>query len=210
MLPNYLRRYISNLCFLGIILGIICIVPVYAADAPPPTGGVSVPTAESMVANIATQVPAVMKLVTALAYVMGFYFIFYGLMKLKQYGEQRTQMSSDHSMMGPLILLTVGALLIYLPTTVQVGLTTFWSNPSPYGYVTQTDEWGALYKTVFLIIQLLGTIAFIRGLVILSGLSGQSQQGTFGRGMTHIIGGIFCINLYQFVQVVLSTLGIQT
>lgn len=209
MLPTYLHNFFRNLIYVGILLAAISFVPVFAKEGPPPPS-VSVPTAESMVANIANQVPAVMKFTTALAYVLGFYFVFFGLLKLKQYGEARTQMSSDHSIKGPLIYLGIGAALIYLPTTVEVGLTTFWTNPNPYGYVTQTDQWGQLYKTVFLIIEVLGVIAFIRGLVILSGLGGQAQQGTLGRGLTHVIGGIFCINLYQFVQVVMSTLGIQT
>jgi len=207
MLPTKFEKYAYDLFFLGVIL-FLCLGPAYGADSSK-LPSVNVPSAQGMVANIATQVPAVMKLVTALAYVMGFYFIFYGLLKLKQYGESRTMMSSDHSLMGPMVLITIGAMLLYLPTTVQMGLTTFWSDPNPYAYVTQSDEFGQFYKTVFLIIQLLGTIAFIRGLVILSGLQGHAQPGTFGRGMTHIIGGVFCINLYQFVQVVMSTLGIQ-
>lgn len=207
MLPKYLRNFLYNLLYVGICIAAISVAPVFADDPPPPS--VSVPTAESMVANLATQVPAVMKLVTALAYVLGVYFVFFGLLKLKQYGEMRTQMSSDHTLKGPLIYLGIGAAMLYLPTTVQVGLTTFWTNPNPYGYVTQSDQWGQLYKTVFLVIELLGVIAFIRGLVILSGMGGNAQQGAFGRGMTHVIGGIFCINLYQFVQMVLGTLGIQ-
>lgn len=175
------------------------------------TQTVSVVSAADMLANIAQEVPILMQLVTAIAYVMGIYFIFYGILKLKEFGEARTQMSSERHLKGPLVLIVVGALLLYLPTTVQVGLSTFWSNPSPYGYVQQSDQWSDFMKDVYLVIQLFGTIAFIRGLVILSHLSGShSQQGTFAKGVTHVIGGLFCINIYQFVQVVLITLGIQT
>lgn len=209
MLPRHQKLYLYILYILA-LFAVFSFLPAFAADNDPLPSTPNVPTAQAMIINIAQQVPMVMKMVTAIAYVMGFYFIFYGIMKLKQYGESRTMMSSDHSLMSPIIFLSVGTLLLYLPTSVETGLSTFWTNPSPYSYVSQGDEWGQFFNTVFLIIQLLGTIAFIRGLVILSGLGGHAQQGTLGRGLTHLIGGIFCINIYQFVQLVLSTLGIQT
>ncbi len=36
-----------------------------------------------------------------------------------------------------------------------------------------------------------------------------ASQGQFGKGLTHIIGGIFCINIYQFIQMISYTIGIQ-
>lgn len=168
-------------------------------------------SASTMIENLAKQLPSLMRLITALAYVMGMFFIFAAIFKLKQYGESRTMMSSQHDLKGPILYLIVGASLLYLPTSVQVGMSTFWTDPNPYGYIKQTDQWGTFFSNVFMLIQLFGVIAFIRGLVILSHLGGHGgQPGTFGRGMTHIIGGILCINIYQFVQVVIVTLfGIQ-
>ena len=168
-------------------------------------------SALTILQNVSQQVPALMRLVTAITYVMGFYFIFWGILRLKQFGEQRTMMTAEHHLKGPLVLITVGSLLLYLPTSVEVGLSTFWTNPTPYAYVTQqSSPWGELFKDCFVIIQLFGTIAFIRGLLLLGRLAGQGQmmQGNFGKAMTHIIGGIFCINIYQFVQMIFSTLGL--
>ena len=100
---------------------------------------------------------------------------------------------------------------MYLPTSVTVGLTTFWSTPTPYAYVTATTgQWASFMRSCFLIVQLIGTISFIRGLVILSRLGERSGQGdTLSKGLTHVIGGILCINIYQFVQVIAATFGIQ-
>jgi len=140
--------------------------------------------------------------------VLGIFFVTFGIMKLKAYGEARTQMSQEHHLKGPLTFIIVGAFLIYLPSTVNVGLSTFWTDPNPYGYMQQKDQWSEFLNVCFMIVQLVGTIAFIRGLVILSQLSGHAQHGTFGKGVTHIIGGIFCINIYQLLQVIFSTLGI--
>ncbi|MHB1220808.1 MAG: hypothetical protein ACYC0J_02310 [Gammaproteobacteria bacterium] len=167
--------------------------------------------AQSIINNIITQIPILMRLITAVAYVMGMYFIFTGVMKLKQYGEQRTMMSGEHHLKGPLIYLTIGAMLLYLPTSVQIGLSTFWTDPSPYSYqdIAEQSQWLQFIGNCFLIIQLFGTIAFIRGLMLLSHLGAQQgggQPGTFAKGLTHIIAGIFCINIYQFVQVMTVTL----
>ncbi len=165
--------------------------------------------AANMIANIAQQVPQLMHLVTAIAYVLGMYFIFHGIVKLKHMGEQRTMMSQEYSIVPPIVFLCVGAALLYVPTAVQVGLSTFWTNPNPYGYVTQQDQWGQFVNDCFAIVQLVGAIAFIRGLVILSHVGSSRSQSPFAKGLTHIIGGILCINIYQFAQVILMTLGIQ-
>lgn len=164
---------------------------------------------ETMVKNFSESIPSLMQFVTALAYVMGMYFIVEGILKLKKYGETRTS-GSEASLKSPLIFLGVGGALLYLPTSVQVGFTTFWLDPTPYAYVTDTtDAWTQLIQSIFMIVQLIGTIAFIRGLIILSHIGGQSSQpGSFGKAMAHIVGGILCINIYQFIQAVTNTLAL--
>jgi intracellular multiplication protein IcmC len=168
------------------------------------------PDAGTMLINIANQVPQLMRLVTAVAYVMGMSFIFSGIYKLKEYGEQRSMMSSQHDLKPAVILFVVGTSLLYLPSAVRTGLTSFWKNPNPYGYeLVTTDQWSILYQDIFLVVQFIGTIAFIRGLVILSKVAHQGHQGEFGKGMTYIIAGILCINLYEFLNVINNTLGIS-
>lgn len=170
---------------------------------------VDIPDAGQMINNFARSVPQLMKLITAVAYVLGFFFVVKAVLLLKQFGDMRTMMMSQHSVKGPLVYFFIGSMLIYLPETVSVGMSSFWDNPNPYMYETQTDQWNQLIGVLFTIVQLFGTIAFIRGLVMLSTLgAGQGQPGTLGRGMTHIIGGIFCINIYEFIKMVFATLGV--
>jgi hypothetical protein len=170
----------------------------------------AVPDVGTMLENFSQTVPQFMRLVTATAYVMGMWFIIAGIGKLKQYGEARTQMSSQHDLKGPLILMTVGSCLLYLPTSIQSGLATFWTDSNPYAYITEADDqWSVMYQDAFMIIQLIGTISFIRGLVIFTRLSGHGgHPGEFGRGVTHVIAGILCINLHDFLEAVNGTLGI--
>src|SRR5437016_3212930 len=86
----------------------------------------AVPNVAEMIQNIAESVPQLMYFTTALAYVFGFWFIFHGILLLKKYGMQRTQMSGDASLAPPLLSIFVGAALIYLPSSVQSGMSTFW------------------------------------------------------------------------------------
>ncbi len=209
MLPAQLK-YKTIKCWttaLIIFNSLFYLLPAYAAIS-----SVTSYTAADMIENIALQIPSVMHLVTALGYVIGIVFIFTGVMKLKHVGEMRTMMSQEHGVKGPMVYIAVGAALIYLPSTVQVGLSTFWTQPNPYGYVVQGDQWTQLVGTCLMVIQLFGVIALIRGLVMLGHLgSGHGgHQGGLGKAVTHIIGGLFCINIYQFVQVVMLTLGIQS
>lgn len=169
-------------------------------------------TAADIIKNISEQIPGLMRLVTASAYVLGIFFIVLGIIKLKHFGESRTMMSHEHSLKGPLIFIVIGAMLIYLPSAVQMGLSTFWTEPCPYCYekIGATDQWSDFYTLCYRIIQLVGVIAFIRGLVTLSQMGHHGgHQNTLGKGLTLIIAGILCINIYQFVQMVILTLGGQ-
>jgi intracellular multiplication protein IcmC len=167
--------------------------------------------ASTMLENFSKVVPALMRLVTAIGYVMGFYFIIKAILELKQYGESRSAMSKENSLRGPMIFLFVGAAMIYLPSTVIASLNTFWANPSPYAYADQSaSAWYSVIKAAYLVSELVGTIAFIRGLIMLTHIGGgQSQSGTFGKAMTHIVAGVLCINMYGFVNTIWNTLSIS-
>src|SRR5579883_1946781 len=203
MLPQWLRNHISTAgrCS-GLALLMLYGLPAYAQNQQVQITGLSLQT---MLANLATQIPQLMQMVTAIAYVLGFYMIAMGIVGLKHMGEMRSMMSHEHSLKAPITLLVVGALLIYLPTSVQVGMSTFWTNPNPYGYSEYSDEWSQFINVCYLIIQFIGTIGFIRGLVILSHMADRSAHGSFSKGLSYIIGGILCINIYQTVQVIFAT-----
>lgn len=185
------------------LTGVVCALfssGVYAASAP---------DIATMLINFSEALPNLMRFVTAFAYVMGFFFVVRGLLELKQFGESRSMMSQEHSLTKPLLNIFVGTMLIYLPTSVQVGMSTFWTSPNPYGYTAGSeDNWADLTNTAFMVVQLVGVIAFIRGLIMLTRIAGHGQD-TFGKAIAHIVAGVLCINLYQFLQAVFNTLGIS-
>ncbi len=168
------------------------------------------PNLQDMLTRFSQDIPKLMQMVTAIAYVMGFFFVVKGLFELRRFGESRTMMSGEHHLGGPLTYLFVGAMLIYLPSTVRVGLGTFFGqSANPLAWQSSSDAASSVTDAVFLVIQLVGTISFIRGLVLLTQMGGGGHhQGVFGRAIAHIIAGILCINLYAFLEVMSTSLGI--
>ena len=56
------------------------------------------------------------------------------------------------------------------------------------------------------LVQVMGVIAFIRGWVLLGHAGEQNaQQGMFGKGLTHIIGGILAINIVGTKDLIWNT-----
>lgn len=101
--------------------------------------GINVAT---MLNNLATTMPSLMKLLTAIAYVMGMFFVIFGVAGLKEFGESRSARMDHRALSGPLIKILVGTALLYLPSSVQVGMSTFWNNPSPFAYLVDDNSGG--------------------------------------------------------------------
>lgn len=161
-----------------------------------------------MLINIAETMPPVLAMVTAASYVMGFVFVMKGVYKLKEYGEARTMMSSQISIWPIVIKLGVGAMLIYFPSAVDIGMQTLFDYSSPLSYSgTQSSETEELVDALVLIMQVIGAIAFIRGLVLLSTSVQQgAQPGGFSKGITFMVGGILAINIYGTWEVLVNTI----
>ncbi|OAI48680.1 hypothetical protein AYO45_04550 [Gammaproteobacteria bacterium SCGC AG-212-F23] len=204
MMPGYPSKFTLYKQWVIIVTGFLSLVFVNVAEA------ALVPDAGTMIKNITAAVPNLILFTTALGYVLGMFMVFQGIMKLKQYGEQRTMMSSQYELKGPLMYIFVGAALLYLPSSLQTATSTFWGNTSPLEYVPASgDAWSSLIQDCFMIIQLIGYVAFIRGLMILAKVGSHGgHQDSFGKAMAHIIGGTLCINMYQFIQTISNTLGL--
>lgn len=173
-------------------------------------GGVArIPDLQTLLMNLAADVPSVMRLVTAGAYVIGIFMIVAAVVGMKHLGELRTMMAREHGFWGPLLELLVGAALIYLPTSVQSVMSTFWQSPAPYAYITQDTASNATFvNACYTVIQLIGTVAFIRGLLMLQQAgSERAQPHMLGKALSHLVGGILCINIYGTLQTLEKTVG---
>lgn len=186
-------------------LSVLLIVPLNAY-------ALSFPNIDTMLDNINTQIPYLWALLTAFAYIAGFWLIFHGILQLKQYGDPHSMMSSQKSFVGPITSLIVGAMLVYSPTVLLTGVATIFGTDSTMAYPTDApvdSSFTLMGQTLVTIVQFVGAVAFIRGLVHFHRLgSGQAQQGTFSKGLTHVIGGTLALNIVGTADVIGSTLGI--
>jgi intracellular multiplication protein IcmC len=179
----------------------------------PSAFALNLPNLQAMVTNLAATVPNLMRLVTACSYVMGMFMMIMAVMGMKHLGEMRTMQSREHGFAGPSIEFLVGAALIYLPSTILAGVNTFWvGGTNPYAYVTSsTDQYTLFVNACYGIINLIGVIAFMRGLLMLNQAGGErGQPGMFPKAISHMIGGILCINIYGTIQMLQATVGMVT
>lgn len=167
--------------------------------------------------NIAKTMEPIQKLITGAAYIMGIMFAIKALMTLKQFGESRSAMSgSSHSIKEPLIYFLVSAVLLYFPTALRImNNTVFGPDYSPLSYLTTQNPGGDFLfgsgslvgKSLALIIQTIGGIAFVRGWLLIARASGQGQQpGGTGKGLMHVFGGILAMNIVLTLQIINNTL----
>jgi len=172
-----------------------------------------IPSLTKRLENFSREFPDLIRFITAGAFVSGVFLIFTAIFKMKQYGEMRTMMSANTDLKIPLSLILAGSALVYFPTMLHTWLATFFG----HSYITplcikcspnaNTDR---LVFDLERFVQIVGLIAFIRGWWIVAKAAGGgagSQQATFGKGLIHIVGGIFAINIQGTADVLFSTLG---
>ena len=129
---------------------------------------------------------------------MGLFFILVGFIKLKRYGEMRSYMSQQMTILGPLMYLLVGSFLLYLPTTLQIVSSAIWADNNP---LAPTGYWGTEWmRTIAMFIRLLGVIGVVRGLAGLANTGGQGQPGKISKSFLFIIGGVMCIHVIGTVD----------
>lgn len=162
---------------------------------------------EQMIINLANTMPSLLRMFSAAAYILGFMLVLKGVYKLREYGEMRTSMSSQTNLWAAIITLVMGSLLIFFVSSYKIGLQTLFGYSSPLSYSEGSSSTDALVSSVVLIMQIVGVIAFIRGILLLNSAGGHSAQpGSIGKGLTFMIGGLLAINIYGTWQMLVNTL----
>lgn len=145
------------------------------------------------------------------AYLMGLIFFFKALYHLKIYGELRTMMASHASFKEPLTYLIAGSMLMFFPTARDLLIESSFGTNS----ITAYSDWhgGETNRTmqaIFMMIQLVGIISFIRGWMLIAKAAGQGggQMG-YGKGIVHLLGAVMAMNIVGTANLISDTLGIN-
>lgn len=162
-----------------------------------------------MLTNLSNSYPALWRLITAICYVSGIALMLRAVYQLKAYGELRTMMSTQTSLKVPIVMMVAAVVLMFIPTAFQVVLKTGFQYTSPLSYNQATTSISPIaMKAIVGLVQIIGVISFIRGWMHLVGNAQQpGGQHSFGRAMTHIVGGVLAINIVGVVNIIWNSFG---
>jgi len=156
------------------------------------------PNIAEMFANFSSSSIALMTLARATAFVLGLAISGLAIFRLRQMADQPGRISISQ----PIIMLLVGVCLVAFPGAVDVATetmslgsdsgTSLLAEPSAGGGVPGMS---AAIKGVLLFVKLVGTLATIRGFLILKDVGEGKQGAGMGRALTHILGGAAAINI---------------
>jgi intracellular multiplication protein IcmC len=159
--------------------------------------------------NIAKELPALRKLVVAVSYLAGIGCFVSAVMKLKSYAQNVSMMSSQKSLLEPMVYLTMSGILIYYAGFIDASSTTIfgadWADKAT-GVVLGGGDWDAYLRPIIEIVRLIGYIAFLKGVFLLKNFGQQSQQGGIGKAITFMLGGILAINFESTWNMLYRTL----
>lgn len=165
--------------------------------------------------NLMDASTAFSNLTVAVGYVMGVVMIFRGIAMYRAFGQHITQMSRNGELAGPAVYIIVGALLMYLPSVIDASLmTTFNVERSEIskltfsGTTSGTVNWSQVVDLINSYSKLIGLIAFVRGLQLISKAGDPGvQPGTISRGLVHFVAGVLLINIGATYSVLSVTFG---
>lgn len=154
----------------------------------------------SILANLAANIPALEKLVFATAYLVAIWLAGEAFFKLKAIGDGNRQIT----LRTPLVLFFVSIMLLALPETISTFLVSTFDRPDPLDYPSSTNVAAQQFiRPVITFIQFIGLVGFFRGWLLVKRMGdGNAPDGTLGRAIWHLFGGVMAINIVQFSQVI--------
>lgn len=168
--------------------------------------------------NLSALFDSLRELTIAISYITGVALIFRGVALYRAFGQHITMQSRGGEVAGPMVFIIVGAFLVYLPSTIDNSLVTVFGSTDlstassilSLSAGTDNNAFEEVTNVISKYLSLIGLIAFVRGWIILSkmGHSG-SQPGSVAKGITHIIGGIFLLNIVETVRLIAQLFGFE-
>lgn len=159
-------------------------------------------TIGSMFANFSGSVLAIIKLIKVAAYIIGVFLVVGSIFKFSQLGQGQVQAKT------PLIMFFSGIGIFALTGTVSLAMQTMAMGSGPGDILMPSTGGGASTQAaiqgVMLFIRMIGYIAFIRGWLLLN-QNAQGKEGTIGRALTHIFGGVAAINVAWTAKMLANT-----
>ncbi len=174
------------------------------------TGGQPLDRAmESFIENIKDPLILVTSITAMLA---GLVMVISGLMKASKAG-------TDPKSFSPKIILAnvgFGAMLLMIGENLNMLLESVFgerdiTDPSTINWTlpanTNAEQFTVAVGAALTFVQLIGAIAFVRGWLILKKIVEGTANEPLAKALTHIIGGVLCVNIALFLDIMDRTFG---
>lgn len=149
---------------------------------------------------------AVTKLIKYTSYLIGLFLILGSIFKFSQLGSNQQLTAKT-----PIVMFCVGIAIFALTGSINVVGQTLSMGNGPGNILMPVETGGsaamsAAMTGVLTFIRLIGYIAFIRGWLMLNSAGGtQAKDGIIGKGLTHLAGGVACINIGITAKILANT-----
>jgi hypothetical protein len=141
----------------------------------------------AMIGNLSRSLMPVQTLISGFGYLIGLVFVISALFQLKKVGESR----GGESVFKPVMLFFIGALLIYLPSTLKALSNTVFGSDNLLAYIAYKPY--NIFNSMGIVVQTAGLLWFVRGCVLLTqGSRPNAKEGP--KGLTFIAAGILAMN----------------
>lgn len=161
--------------------------------------------------HFAHSIPALEYMILIVSVGMGLFIAFRGVFMLPQLEQGRVEPAKV------VWTFIAASILLSLPQVVNITMSTVYDTGVSGNVLTakfnsagggDLKSFYATIHAVLMFIQLLGLIAFVRGVLILKAI-GENKDGAMGRALTHIFGGAAAMNIYWTTGVLANTFGMQ-
>ncbi|MFJ1269015.1 type IV secretion protein IcmC [Legionella lytica] len=158
----------------------------------------------AILGNLSKSLYPLQRLITGGAYLLGVLFFITAVMKLMKIGDHRAQSQSQERMFVPMMYLLFGALLLYLPSALNLAANTAFGVGNILTY-TNYDPTN-IYSSMGLLIRTAGVLWFVRGCVLVAQSSEPGAQDG-PKGLIFILAGILSMNFDNTVAIMNNMMG---
>ena len=145
----------------------------------------------TILGNISHSLYPLQRLITGGAYLLGVLFFITAVMKFLKVADRRTQSPSQEKMYSPMMYLLFGAILLYLPSALNLAANTAFGVGNVLTYTTYNPT--NIYSSMGLFIRTAGILWFVRGCVLVA-QSSEPGAKHGPKGLVFIIAGILSMN----------------
>lgn len=162
--------------------------------------------------NLSKDFPNILYWLNGLCMVLGVTFLLLAFFKLKHLADFRTMSGGQQDVGKAFMLIALGAIFLWMPFIINVMTYSIFGNTvsglrSKYPIEAAGGN-RQYYVAFFQLMMIIGLVSFIRGWLILSSMAKhQSQPGTMGKAITHIIAGLFLYHLQAVMKIFEASMG---